>query len=69
MEYIFIATHLTINRVINLPTVLDIPNFIVGAEWTENRVEQSGAVSGHCKKRWSGARSGRSRSGERGLQK
>jgi len=32
MEYIFIATHLTINRVINLPTVLDIPNFIVGAE-------------------------------------
>jgi len=55
--------------VINLLTVssglLDIVNFIVGAEWAKNRVERWVGVT---EKRWSRAGGGRARM-ERGLQK
>ena len=52
----------------NCPPLFLDHNFIVGAERVENRVElsgaMSGAMSGRCrKKRWSGARNGKWRSG------
>ena len=48
----FLSLHiLRIISVINLPTVRSgYSDFIVGAERAENRVEQSGAVSGSCRK-------------------
>jgi len=38
--------------------ILEILNFIVGAERAENRVERSEAMRGRCRKRWSGSGSG-----------